>query len=634
MDKELNHFNLYTLFFHQQGGDECFISCPSCRKPTQLPKIASDLPNAFLINSLLQLRDKLNKALSKVNTKCEIHDDPLKVYCETCEELICRDCTISQHHKNHQYKLVAECYPDHHQEIEAHLTTVKKKVADVDVAVTNLISQEREITKQGEDVKKEIHIKTQMFERHLVQQVDTAVQQKLQLITNQREEAEMVLKQLKGCEEFVEQSLKLGSEQQVLRDKQNMIQVMTTVNEDVNPIVFHPAEEAITFTGIHTLVEGIDELSKRFDKTVVVKKTCYPDTKSTINLNFETHDGSAPVCPFTPSLTSSPGISFTPHSNSSPGSPFTLCSTPSLDGAFTPHSTSSLDNTYIPYSTSSPNTPLISCTIQSPKMKGKPVHTISGLSGPVGVVAFNEDILVVERDSHRITILNKEGKKVRSFGRKGKKTGQFTDPSGIAISYDGHILVTHNHRIQKLTFKGECLRSVGCDKPSICFNNPKGITVHPNTGQIFVADTNNDVIHVFNIDLFYCYSFSSAPEPFHCPYDLAFDIEEYLYVVDYNNHCVKKFTSTGKYILRFGSKGYNLGELYHPTSIIIYNNVVYVTELINNRVSVFDTNGRFMYCFGKQGEGEGEFNHPYFITVDLIGNLYVSDTLNNRLVVL
>ena len=582
----------------------------------------------------MQLQDKLNKTLGKVNTKCEIHDDPLKVYCETCEELICRDCTISQHHKHHQYKLVAECYPDHHQEIEDHLTTVKTKVADINVAVTNLISREREITKQGEDVKKEIHMKTQMLERHLVQQVDTAVQQKLQLITNQREEAETVLKQLKGCEEFVEQSLKLGSQQQVLRDKQNMIQVMTTVNEDVNPIVFHPAEEAITFTGIHTLVEGIDELSKLFDKTVVVKKTFYPDTKPTIDLNLQTHDRSAPVYPFTPSLTSSPGNPFTPHSNSSPGTPFTPHSTPSPDSAFTPHSTSSLDNTFIPHSTSSPNNPLISCTIPSPKMKGKPVNTISGLSGPVGVVAFNENILVVERDSHRITILNKEGKKVRSFGRKGKKAGQFTDPNGVAISYDGYILVTDNHRIQKLTFKGEYLRAVGCDTPSICFNNPKGITVHPNTGQIFIADANNHLIHVFNIDLFYCYSFGSAPEPFNCPYDLAFDIEEYLYVVDYNNHCVKKVTSTGKYISKFGSKGYNPGELYHPTSIIIYNNLVYVTELINNRVSVFYTNGRFMYCFGKQGEGEGEFNNPYFITVDLLGNLYVSDTWNNRLVVL
>ena len=64
-----------------------------------------------------------------------------------------------------------------------------------------------------------------------------------------------------------------------------------------------------------------------------------------------------------------------------------------------------------------------------------------------------------------------------------------------------------------------------------------------------------------------------------------------------------------------------------PSSYIIIN-------LNNNRISVFDTNGHFMYCFGKQGVGEGEINNPYFITVDLLGNLYVSDTWNNRLVIL
>ena len=150
--------------------------------------------------------------------ECEIHHDPLKVYCETCQELICRDCTISQRHQNHKYKLVIECYPDHHQEIEVNLTTVKRKVADTNTALTNLITREREGTKQGEDVKKEIHTHAQLIinlvqqsERQLVQQIDTAVQQKIQLLTKQREQAETVLNQLKGCEEFVEQSLKVGS---------------------------------------------------------------------------------------------------------------------------------------------------------------------------------------------------------------------------------------------------------------------------------------------------------------------------------------------------------------------------------------------------------------------------------------
>ena len=138
-------------------------------------------------------------------------------------------------HHNHLYKLVTECYPDHRQEIEANLTAVKKKITEINAAVANLITRQKEVAKQGEDVVNEIHTQVQLFinvvqqsERQLVQQVDTAVQQKIQLLTKQREKAETVLNQLKNCKEIVEQSLKIGSQQLVLREKKSMVQVLTS----------------------------------------------------------------------------------------------------------------------------------------------------------------------------------------------------------------------------------------------------------------------------------------------------------------------------------------------------------------------------------------------------------------------
>ena len=580
--------------------------------------------------------------------KCNDHNETIKVYCETCQELICRDCTISERHQNHKYKLVTESYPKHHQEIETDLTKVKTKVANINTAVTNLITREREVTKQGEDVKKQIHSQSQLIinlvqqsERQLVRQVDTAVQQKIQLLTKQREEAETVLKQLKGCEEFVEQSLKVGSQQQILREKQNMVQVMTTVNQDVNPVVFQPIEEAnITFTSNQTLVdkyEGIGEFkSKTFGKSVLVKNACYVGKKSTITLKLQTQDGSpfsVPLSLISCELSSAddsqliscdinetqPGnydISFTPCNRGKhqltirlggvniPGSPFTL----------------------------------------SPEMRGKPVNIISGLNKPYGVVITkNENIVAAEWSANCITILNKEGKKVKSFGTrgtKGTKEGQFTAPRGVAISQDGHILVTDNHRLQKLTFEGDCVKSVGSSETGngpLQFYYPIGITVHPTTGQIFIADTGNHRIQVLNKDLTYSHSFGkqgSSPEQFKHPYDVTFDNEGYLYVVVINNHCIKKFTSTGQYISTFSSYGSNPGQINHPTSIIIDNNLLYVSEWGNNRISIFDTNGCFIHCFGKRGSGEGEFDNLCGITVDSLGNLYVSDAGNNRLVVL
>ena len=618
--------------------------CPECLETHNKWK-------AFSTHEVINVQDvtvntsKLLPLNEDSNTKCNDHNEPIKVYCETCQELICRDCTISQRHQNHKCKLITECYPDHHQEIEADLTKVKRKVADVNTAVTNLITRERDVTKQGEDVKKEIHTQSQLIinlvqqsETQLVQQVDTVVQQKIQLLTKQRVEAETVLKQLKGCEEFVEQSLKVWSQQQILKEKQNMVQVMTTVNQDVNPVVFQPIEEAnITFTSNPTLVdkyEGIGELkSKPFGKSVLVKNACYVGKKSTITLNLQTQDGS-PLsvllsliscelssaddsqlisCDINETQSGNYDISFTPCTRGKhqltmrlggvniPGSPFTL----------------------------------------PPEMRGKPVNIISGLNKPFGVVITkNEEIVVAERDANHITILNKEGKKVKSFGKRGTKEGQFTNPRGVAISHDGYILVTDEHRLQKLTLEGDCVKSVGSSKTGngpLQFNVPRGITVHPTTGQIFIADKYNHRIQVLNKGLTYSHSFGkkgSSPEQFNQPYDVTFDNEGYLYVADRNNHGIKKFTSTGQYISTFSSEGSNPGQIKYPSFIIIESNSLYVSDQGNNCISIFDTNGCFIHYFGKYGSGEGEFHRPRGITVDSLGNLYVSDTCNSRLVVL
>ena len=606
---------------------------------------------AFSTHEIINVQDvavntsKLLPLSEDKNTKCNDHNEPIKVYCETCQELICRDCTVSKRHRNHDYNLITESYPKHHQEIEADLTKVKTKVANINTAVTNLITREREVTKQGEDVKNEIHTQAQLIinlvqqsERQLVQQVDTAVQQKIQLLTKQKEEAETVLNQLKSCEEFVEQSLKVGTQQQILREKQNMVRVMATVIQDVNPVVFQPIEEAnITFTRNQILVdkyEGIGELkSKTFDKSVLVKNACYAGKKSTITVNLQTHDGSpfsVPLsliscelssagdsqlisCDISDTQSGNYDISFTPRTGGEHQLIIRLGGVNIPDGPFSFHI----------------------C------LPGKPVNIISGFNRPYGVVVTkNEEIVIAEYGANCITILHKEGKKVRSFGTKGTKEGQFNEPCGVATSHDGFILVTDKHRLQKLTFEGDCVKSVGSSKLGngpLRFNSPMGITVHPTTGQIFIADTWNHRIQVLNNDLTYFHSFGnygSSPEQLHHPWDVTIDNEGYLYVADFNNNCIKKFTSTGQHISTSSSWGSNPGQIGNPISISIDNNLIYVSEFGNNRISVFDTNGSFIHCFGKYGSGEGEFNSPQGITVDSLGNLYVSDTNNNRLVVL
>ena len=89
-----------------------------------------------------------------------------------------------------------------------------------------------EVTKQGEDVEKEIHTEAQLFmsliqqsEKQLIEQLHATVEQKIQWLTEQREKAGKFQNQLKWCEEFVEKSLKIGIQQQILRMKRSMISI-------------------------------------------------------------------------------------------------------------------------------------------------------------------------------------------------------------------------------------------------------------------------------------------------------------------------------------------------------------------------------------------------------------------------
>ena len=615
-----------------------YINCPTCRVSHRLPQGgANHLPNDFKINTFIELRSKLTfkKSAHKI---CPKHDDPLKVYCETCCKVICRDCTISEEHSKHHHtcQLISDSYPKHHQQIQDDLDLLTHKSADINTAVTVLVTREREVVQQGEEIKEQIHTHAQQLidqvqrsERNLLQQVDAVVQQKRIVLTKQREQAERVHTQLKTCQDMVEQSLKEWSQLQVMMEKENMLHQMNTVSQHVDPTVFQPIEEANTkFTQTaNNIGNDIGKISGyRYEEAILKSVPCSPKTPSTATLTLQSHDGSIFSLP--PSLIScklsSPGDSqpIKCDINQTQQGKYNISFTPCTREDQLIVQVGGIDISGSPFTLSA---------MPSSVMTGKPVKIIAGLKRPLGMaVRDNGDIVLAENGAHCVTIVNKEGKKVRSFGTRGTKEGQFTYPCGVAISNDGHILVTDSHRLQKMKFDGVRVKTVGSSKSGsgqLQFHYPRGIKVHPTTGQIFVVDSDNNRIKVFNNDLTFSHTITLlGDKSFNNPYDVLLDSEGYLYVTEWDNHCITKLTMAGEYITRFGSKGSAPGQLFNPSSLTINNNLVYVSDRSNHRVSVFDTEGNFLHCFGKSGNGKGEFSSPFGITTDTYGNLYVSDS--------
>lgn len=122
------------------------------------------------------------------------------------------------------------------------------------------------------------------------------------------------------------------------------------------------------------------------------------------------------------------------------------------------------------------------------------------------------------------------------------------------------------------------------------------------------------------------------------PVGLAIDIENrLLYVVDTQQDQVLVYDADSlKLQRRIGTGGKNHwlttpGDFGAPSSVAVdKDGNVYVTDTLNNRVEIFDADGNFISLFGKHGDGPGYFARPKGIAVDCDGHIWVVDQVQDR----
>jgi Streptogramin lyase len=103
--------------------------------------------------------------------------------------------------------------------------------------------------------------------------------------------------------------------------------------------------------------------------------------------------------------------------------------------------------------------------------------------------------------------------------------------------------------------------------------------------------------------------------------------KDFVFVPDYENHNIKKFTKNGTFILEWGQEGTGPGQFDTPHSMAIDSQgYVYVSDMNNKRIQKFDNNGTFIIEWGIEGNGgAGEFLHPHGMAVDSNDDVYVAD---------
>jgi sugar lactone lactonase YvrE len=88
----------------------------------------------------------------------------------------------------------------------------------------------------------------------------------------------------------------------------------------------------------------------------------------------------------------------------------------------------------------------------------------------------------------------------------------------------------------------------------------------------------------------------------------------------------------GNFLFQWGSYGTGIGQLYKPSGIAIDNSGnVFVSDTYNNRIQEFTSAGSFATQWGTSGTGNGQFQYPYGLAIDGSGNFYVVDQNNSRI---
>ena len=99
------------------------------------------------------------KTLRKVTLKCALHPGKeLELYCETCMELICHNCTVKKH-KDHQYNLIDEIFEENKEKLIALLKPIENRISKIRKAVQDIDSRSEEVDKQLAAIKTKIEQK-------------------------------------------------------------------------------------------------------------------------------------------------------------------------------------------------------------------------------------------------------------------------------------------------------------------------------------------------------------------------------------------------------------------------------------------------------------------------------------------
>ncbi len=190
-------------------------------------------------------------------------------------------------------------------------------------------------------------------------------------------------------------------------------------------------------------------------------------------------------------------------------------------------------------------------------------------------------LLVADIGNDRIAIYEVKGGQAKQVGELKGLSG----PEGVAVMADGRVLVSNTRGATLRVFRNGWLeRTVGSrGSRDGEFARPHDVESAPD-GRIYVVDSGNDRVRVFDAEFRHRTTFGAALELSEPKY-LAFDGDR-IWLADEDNHRILLLDRAHQPlgVLGTGKRGRSAVEFYKPEAVLARAPYVWVIDTYNDRV--------------------------------------------------
>ena len=197
---------------------------------------------------------------------CEKHSgETLKLFCQTCQKTICRDCTIVDH-REHKYHFIADVAVKERNDVQTVLQQTKVKQHAVAEGLRAVQTMKSCVQKKVTEVNKQVdcffndQVKAlEHYRANLKHEATMQGQQKVKQLESQAEMLSLLLAQLKSSIEFADRAMADGDDVKFLSLKKELIQRLSQLNSSQNQL--KPCKDDYVTLQVHQAIWDVGKMA-------------------------------------------------------------------------------------------------------------------------------------------------------------------------------------------------------------------------------------------------------------------------------------------------------------------------------------------------------------------------------------